>query len=146
MAGHFGLVAQSEEQPVVCGKAEGASPFGSAIIYRSVAQSLERPAWDREGTSVLPPRWKSCHSDHFNSLSWSKISGIRLLSGTMQVKTLSAAPLPDSVKVARRPVKPCGVGASPTLAGACARPIFLGGRRSHAATKMVAPVAKTGSV
>ena len=27
---HFGLVAQSEEQPVVCGKAEGASPFGSA--------------------------------------------------------------------------------------------------------------------
>lgn len=28
--GHFGSVAQSEEQPVVCGKAEGASPFGSA--------------------------------------------------------------------------------------------------------------------
>ena len=27
---HFGSVAQSEEQPVVCGKAEGASPFGSA--------------------------------------------------------------------------------------------------------------------
>src|SRR5450756_907797 len=29
---HFGLVAQSEEQPVVCGKAEGASPFGSATF------------------------------------------------------------------------------------------------------------------
>src|SRR6266704_3309952 len=29
-ANHFGSVAQSEEQPVVCGKAEGASPFGSA--------------------------------------------------------------------------------------------------------------------
>ena len=27
-----GLVAQSEEQPVVCGKAEGASPFESAIL------------------------------------------------------------------------------------------------------------------
>ena len=27
-----GSVAQSEEQPVVCGKAEGASPFGSAIL------------------------------------------------------------------------------------------------------------------
>jgi hypothetical protein len=27
-----GSVAQSEEQPVVCGKAEGASPFGSAIF------------------------------------------------------------------------------------------------------------------
>ena len=29
---HFGSVAQSAEQPVVCGKAEGASPFGSAIF------------------------------------------------------------------------------------------------------------------
>ena len=27
---HFGSVAQSEEPPVVCGKVEGASPFGSA--------------------------------------------------------------------------------------------------------------------
>ena len=27
---HFGLVAQSEEQPVVCGMVEGASPFESA--------------------------------------------------------------------------------------------------------------------
>ena len=29
---HFGLVAQLAEQPVVCGKAEGAGPFGSAIF------------------------------------------------------------------------------------------------------------------
>ena len=29
---HFGSVAQLAEQPVVCGKAEGASPFGSAIL------------------------------------------------------------------------------------------------------------------
>ena len=36
--------------------------------------------------------------------------------GIMQVRILPAAPLPDSVKVARRPVKPRGVGASPTLA------------------------------
>ncbi len=34
----------------------------------------------------------------------------------MQVGILSAAPLPDGVKVARRFVKPDGVGASPTLA------------------------------
>ncbi len=34
----------------------------------------------------------------------------------MQVELLPAAPLPGSVKVARRPVKPRGVGASPTLA------------------------------
>ena len=27
-----GFVALLEEQPVVCGKAEGASPFGSAIL------------------------------------------------------------------------------------------------------------------
>ena len=39
-----------------------------------------------------------------------------VLSGIMQVRILPAAPLPDSVKVARRPVKPGGVGASPTLA------------------------------
>ena len=31
---HFGSVAQLAEQPVVCGKAEGASPFGSAIFQR----------------------------------------------------------------------------------------------------------------
>ncbi len=34
----------------------------------------------------------------------------------MRVGILSAAPLPGSVKVARRPVKPESVGASPTLA------------------------------
>jgi hypothetical protein len=49
-------------------------------------------------------------------LPWSNISGIRLLSGTMQVRILPAAPLPGGVKVARRFVKPHGVGASPTLA------------------------------
>jgi hypothetical protein len=34
----------------------------------------------------------------------------------MQVRILPAAPLPGGVKVARRFVKPHGVGASPTLA------------------------------
>ena len=29
---HFGLVAQSAERPVVCGRVEGASPFGSANL------------------------------------------------------------------------------------------------------------------
>ena len=61
-------------------------------------------------------RWKSCRSDHFTVLPWSNTSGIRLLSGTMQVEILPAAPLPGGVKVARRFVKPHGVGASPTLA------------------------------
>ena len=31
---HFGSVAQLAEQPVVCGEAEGANPFGSAIFQR----------------------------------------------------------------------------------------------------------------
>ena len=31
-AGHLGLVAQSAERPVVCGRVEGAIPFGSAIL------------------------------------------------------------------------------------------------------------------
>ena len=78
---------------------------------RSVAQSLERAAWAREVAGENP-----AVPTNFNLLPWSNTSGIRLLSGTMQVGILPAAPLPGSVKVARRPVKPFGVGASPTLA------------------------------
>ena len=55
----------------------------------------------------------------------------------MQVRILPAAPLPDGVKVARRPVKPGGVGASPTLAAN----FWKAGRY-----KLAAPVSKTGSV
>ena len=80
-------------------------------ISRNVAQSLERPAWDREAAGENP-----AIPTNFNLLPWSNISGIRLLSEIMQVRILPTAPLPDSVKVARRPVKPGGVGASPTLA------------------------------
>ena len=134
---HFGSVAQSEEQPVVCGKAEGASPFGSANFksYREADSqgfgfaflhsdvSKSRPefsarsvaathsAWDRGIAGATPAALTN-----FIMLPWSNTSGIRLLNGTMQVRVLPAAPLPDSVKVARRPVKPGGVGASPTLA------------------------------
>ena len=73
------------------------------------------------------------------TLPWSNTSGIRLLSGTMQVEVLPAAPitLPGSVKVAWRPVKPFGVGASPTLAAN----LWKAGRY-----KLAAPVSKTGSV
>ena len=53
---------------------------------------------------------------NFSLRPWSNISGIRLLNGTMLVGTLPAMPLPGGVKVARRFVKPHGVGASPTLA------------------------------
>ncbi len=105
-----GSVAQSEEQPVVCGKAEGASPFGSAI-FSECSSVFRAPGLGPGGRG-----WKSCRSDHFELLPWSNTSGIRLLSGTMQVEILPAAPLPGGVKVARRPVKPFGVGASPTLA------------------------------
>ena len=59
---HFGLVAQLAEQPVVCGKAEGASPFESAIFYRSVAQSSERLAWAQEvaGGNPAVPTISNC--------------------------------------------------------------------------------------
>ena len=80
-------------------------------FYRSVAQSSERAAWAREVAGENP-----AVPTNFKLLPWSNTSGIRLLSGTMQVEVLPAAPLPGSVKVARRPVKPFGVGASPTLA------------------------------
>jgi hypothetical protein len=95
----------------------------SPPFYRNVAQSLERPAWDREAAGENP-----AIPTNFNLLPWSNISGIRLLSEIMQVRILPAAPLPDSVKVARRPVKPRGVGASPTLAANFWKAVRHGGR------------------
>jgi hypothetical protein len=68
-------------------------------------------AWDRGIAGATPAALTN-----FSLLLWSNISGIRLLNGTMQVRILPAAPLPGGVKVARRFVKPHGVGASPTLA------------------------------
>ncbi len=56
---HFGLVAQLAEQPVVCGKAEGASPFGSAI-FSECSSVFRAPGLGPGGR-----RWKSCHSDQF---------------------------------------------------------------------------------
>ena len=52
-----GSVAQSEEQPVVCGKAEGASPFGSAIF------SERSSVFRAPGLGPGGRRWKSCRSD-----------------------------------------------------------------------------------
>ena len=69
---------------------QGASPFGSAILLISECSSVFRAP----GLGPGGRRWKSCHSDHFVSLPWSKISGVRLLSGIMQVRILPAAPLP----------------------------------------------------
>src|SRR5882762_6333709 len=80
----------------------------------------------------------------------------------MQVGILPAAPLPGGVKVARRFVKPHGVGASPTLAAnsgcivSSRRPCSeRGGRRCNSCHpdhfweagryKLAAPVLKTGS-
>ena len=96
---------------------------------RSVAATC--PAWNREIAGAIPAALTI-----LSMLPWSNLSGIRLLSGSMQVRILPAAPLPDSVKVARRPVKPCGVGASPTLAAN----FWKAGRY-----KLAAPVSKTGS-
>ena len=50
---HFGLVAQSAERPVVCGRLRVQAP-SSPPISRNVAQSLERPAWDREAAGENP--------------------------------------------------------------------------------------------
>ena len=125
---------------------------------RSVAQSLERAAWAREVAGENP-----AVPTNFNLLPWSNTSGIRLLSRTMQVQLLPAAPLPGSVKVARRPVKPFGVGASPTLAAifqgvmsaadglvrnqeaAGATPATLTILWKAGRYKLAAPVSKTGS-
>ena len=53
----FGLVAQLAERPVVCGRVEGATPFGSAIF--SECSSVFRAS----GLGPGGRRWKSCHSD-----------------------------------------------------------------------------------
>ena len=157
-----GSVAQSAERPVVCGRVEGVTPFGSANL------SERGSVFRARGLGPRGRRWKSCRSDHLKLLSWPNISGIRLLSGHMQVRILPAAPLPGGVKVARRPVKPFGVGASPTLAAILNEEWGGWGVRnaeSHAGPsviphsafriphlrkagryKLAAPVPKTGSV
>ena len=59
LAGHFGSVAQSAERPVVCGRVEGATPFGSAIF------SERSSVFRARGLGPRGRRWKSCRSDHF---------------------------------------------------------------------------------
>ena len=107
-------------------------------------------AWCSSNMLGLEPRdrrCKSCRADQtllselrlgepIQTLPWSNTRGIRLLNGTMQVELLPAAPLPGGVKVARRFVKPHGVGASPTLAA---------NLRKAGRYKLAAPVSKIGS-
>ena len=56
---HFGLVAQLAERPVVCGRVEGATPFGSAIfaerssVFRAPGGRAQAP-WDREAAGENP--------------------------------------------------------------------------------------------
>ena len=54
-----GLVAQLAERPVVCGRVEGATPFGSAI-FSECSSVFRAPGLGPGGR-----RWKSCHSDQF---------------------------------------------------------------------------------
>ncbi len=126
-------------------------------FFRSVAQSSERSAWDREaagGNPAIPT--------NFKLLPWSNTRGICLLNGTMQVEFLPAAPLPGSVKVARRPVKPLVLvrvqvwqpfsGCNVSSRRPCSE---RGGRRCNSCHpdhfwkagryKLAAPVSKTGS-
>jgi hypothetical protein len=56
----------SQSNPLSAGRLRVQVP-SDPPFYRSVAQSLERRAWDREGPGGLPPRWKSCCSDHFRN-------------------------------------------------------------------------------
>src|SRR5260370_13672837 len=82
-----GSVAQLAEQPVVCGKAEGASPFGSAIF------SERSSVFRAPGLGPGDRRWKSCCSDHFTCCRGRNRRGVRLLHELMQVQLLPAAPI-----------------------------------------------------
>src|SRR5206468_1191984 len=83
---HFGLVAQTAERPVVCGRVEGANPFESAKSHRGPwskdrqarLQKNQAPgalpiagansAWCSSNMPGLEPgdrRCKSCRADHF---------------------------------------------------------------------------------
>ena len=100
-------------------RGEGVRSLVSSKPYTG-GEILRPPsAWCSRNILGLGPRDRrcnSCRADHFQMLPWPNRRGIRLLSEWMQVRVLPAAPLPGGVKVARRPVKPTGVGASPTLA------------------------------
>jgi hypothetical protein len=88
------------------------TPWDREVAVGFAIREAKVSIWETKSNSGS----SSCRSDHFKMLSWPNTSGIRLLSGMMQVEILPAAPLPGGVKVARRFVKPFGVGASPTLA------------------------------
>ena len=54
---HFGLVAQSAERPVVCGKVEGATPLGSAIFFGMwLSLQSARLGTGRPQVEILPFR------------------------------------------------------------------------------------------
>ena len=109
---------------------DGPKSNGPEFSARGVAATCS--AWNRGIAGASPAALTI-----FKLVSWPNEGGIRLPSGTTQVELkfakanrpawgiqmarhgkpiLPAAPLPGGVKVARRPVKPFGVGASPTLA------------------------------
>src|SRR5579859_5691504 len=58
----LGSVAQLAEQPVVCGKAEGANPFGSAIlserssVFRALVAVRQHLGTGRSQEEILPFR------------------------------------------------------------------------------------------
>ena len=153
-----GSVAQSEEQPVVCGKAEGASPFGSAIL------SERSSVFRARGLGSRGRRWKSCRSDQFQFAAVVEYIRHPPSKRNDAGENPAGSAMPGSVKVARRSVKPFGVGASPTLAAnfqgvmsaadglvrneevAGATPVTLTILRKAGRYKLAAPVSKTGSV
>ena len=86
---HSGPVAQPAEQPVVCGKVEGASPFGSANLQQAAASKVAVVCLYNNPAPVLPEsagaisawcssnilglgprdrRCESCRADHFPKL------------------------------------------------------------------------------
>ena len=77
-----------------------------AASYKAPGRPARSVAANALGLGPRDRRCNSCRADQFRTLPWPNTRGTRLLSGTMQVGVLPAAPLPDGVKVARRSVKP----------------------------------------
>jgi hypothetical protein len=87
LAGHFRIRSStSQSNPLSAGRLRVRVPSGPPF-YRSVAQSSERAAWDREvagGNPAVPTNLRSLSygsASHFKLLPWPTTGGIRLLSG-----------------------------------------------------------------
>src|SRR5207247_2227195 len=97
----------------------GVLHFSCSDVVSTPGPSARSVAANALGLGPRDRRCNSCRADHFQMLPWPKStrhsSSKRTHAGANPAGSANSQ-LPGGVKVARRFVKPHGVGASPTLA------------------------------